>query len=105
MLRQYGYGAAWVRDIGLRGVGDADVAAYAGNNKLCLLSTNPGFTDTAGYPPEKYYGTVVLNLPAGATSAVILSLLESLLKQGEIVDELKGKLAVVETGGIEIRQG
>lgn len=64
-----------------------------------------GFADIRNYPPGKYSGIVILHLPAKATSFIILSLLQSLLVQTEIVNQLNGKLAIVERGRVRIRKG
>ncbi len=105
LLRQYEHEVTDVRDIGLRGASDADIAAYAQKHGLCLLSGDVGFADIRNYPPEKYSGVVVLHLPAKATSSIILNLLKSLLVQTEIVNQLNGKLAIVERGRVRIRKG
>jgi predicted nuclease of predicted toxin-antitoxin system len=105
LLRQHGHEAIDIRDTGLRGASDADIAAYAQKHGLCLLSGDVGFADIRNYPPEKYSGVVVLHLPAKATSSTILTLLQSLLAQTEIVNQLKGKLAVIERGRVRIRKG
>ena len=105
LLRRYGHEAVDIRSAGLRGAGDAVVASYAQNHELCLLSADTGFADIRNYPPEKYSGVVVLRLPAKATSSTILTLLESLLLQSEIVNQLNGKLAIVEPGRVRIRKG
>lgn len=105
LLQQYGHEAIDVRDIGLRGAFDTDIAAYAQKHALCLLSGDVGFADIRNYPPGKYSGIVVLRLPAKATSSTILMLLKSLLTQAEIVNKLNGKLAIVESGRVRIRKG
>ena len=105
LLRQYGHEAIDVRDIGLRGASDADVASYAQKYGLCLLSGDTGFADIRNYRPGKYSGIVVLHLPAKATSSTILFLLKSLLSQTEIVNQINGKLAIVERGRVRIRRG
>ena len=104
-VRQYGHEAVDVRDSGVRGASDADVAVYAQNNSLCLLTADLGFADIRNYPPGEYFGIVVLRLPVKATSAVILDLLRGLLEQPEIVGQLKGNLAIVGSGRIRIRKG
>jgi predicted nuclease of predicted toxin-antitoxin system len=38
LLRRYGHVAVDVRDIGLRGAKDAQIAAYAQREELCLVS-------------------------------------------------------------------
>lgn len=105
LLIQYGHEAIDVRDIGFRGASDADIAAYAQEHELCLLSGDTGFADIRNYPPGKYSGVVVLRLPPKATSSTILMLLESLLTQTEIVNQLNGKLAIIEPGRVRIRKG
>ncbi len=105
LLRQHGHEAIDVRDIGLRGASDADIATYAQKHGLCLLSGDKDFADIRNYPPKEYSGVVVLHLPAKATSSTILFLLKSLLVQTEIVNQLNGKLAIIEPGRIRIRKG
>ncbi|MBI2831254.1 MAG: DUF5615 family PIN-like protein [Chloroflexi bacterium] len=105
LLREHGHEAIDVRDIGLRGVSDSDVAAYAQQHGLCLLSGDIGFSNIRNYPPAEYNGLVVLRLPAKATSSTILTLLKGFLSQTEITCQIKGKLAIVEPGRVRIRKG
>ncbi len=105
LLREHGHEAIDVRDIGLRGASDGEIAAYAQQKGLCLLSGDLGFADIRNYPPSKYAGLVVLRLPPKATSFIILSLLDGLFTQAEIVAQLKGKLCIVEFGRMRVRRG
>jgi len=105
VLRKYNHAVTDVRDIGLRGSTDAEIAAHARRHGLCLLSGDMGFADIRNYPPEQYAGIIVLHLPSGATSPIILSLLDSLLTRTDIVTDLNGKLAIVERGRVRIRKG
>ena len=104
LLRKSGHDAVEVRDVGLRGAADPEIAAYAQKHKLCLLSGDIGFADIRSYPPGEYFGIVVMRLPAKATSSTILALLASFLIKSEIVSQLDGKLAVVELGRVRIRK-
>jgi predicted nuclease of predicted toxin-antitoxin system len=104
LLRQYGHEVIDMRDIGLRGANDADIAAYAQKQRLCLLSGDIGFGDIRNYPPGEYFGLLILGLPAKAKSVTILTLLRSFLMQTKIVDRLSGKLAVIEIGRVRIRK-
>jgi hypothetical protein len=63
------------------------------------------FSDIRKYPPRKYMGLVILRVPGMATASYILELLESFLKQKELVAQISGKLAIVETGRVRIRSG
>ena len=94
-----------IRDGHLRRASDAENAIYAQKNKLCILTGDMGFADIRNYPPEQYYSLVVLHIQAGATSATILNLLQSFITASDIVNQIKGKLAIVEPGRVRIRKG
>jgi len=104
LLRQYGHEAIDIRDTELRGADDAHIAAYAQKQRLCLLSCDIGFGDIRNYPPGEYFGLLILRLPAKATSVTILTLLNGFLMQSKVVDQLSGKLAVIEIGRARIRK-
>jgi len=105
LLREYGHEAIDVRDIGLRGATDAEIVAYAQKHELCLLSSDIGFADIRNYPPAKYAWIAILRLPAKATSATILTVLQDFLTQTKIVSQLKSKPAIIELGRVKIRKG
>lgn len=104
LLQRYGHKGVDVRDIGLRGAKDSQIASYAQNNSLCLLTGDFDFSDIRNYPPNQYSGIIVLNIPRDVTAIFILDLLENFLKQDKLIEELSGKLAIVEPGRIRIRK-
>ena len=73
LLRQYGHEAIDVRDIGLRGSKDPEIAAYAQKNGLSLLTGDFDFSDIRKYPPKQYNGLVDLKIPAMTTAVYILN--------------------------------
>ena len=105
LLRQYGYEAVDVRDVGLQGAKDAEVAAYAQNQGLCLVTGDYGSSDVRNYPPSEYSRLVVLHIPGKATASLILNLVEGLLKQDKLISQLPGRLAIVEFGRVRMRRG
>jgi predicted nuclease of predicted toxin-antitoxin system len=105
LLRRYGHEAIDVRDIGFRGAKDAQIAAYAQSEGLCLVTGDFDFSDMRNYPPRKYAGLVVLRLPRTATASCILNLLESFLQQEDLVAQMPDELAIVEAGRVRIRTG
>jgi len=105
LLQRYGHEAVDVRDIGLRGAKDSQIASYVQRNDLCLVTGDFVFSDIRNYPPNRYSGIIVLKIPRDATAIFILSLLESFLEQDKLVSESPGKLAIVEPGRIRIRKG
>ena len=102
-IESYGYTAVDVRDVGLGTADDAEIIRYAQKLKLCLLTGDYDFSNIRNYPPRQYSGIVVLKLPDTADAGYILRLLETFLKQTEVVSQLYAKLAIVEPGRIRIR--
>jgi hypothetical protein len=103
LLEQFGHEAIDVRDIGLRSAKDSTIARYAQDHQACLLTGDFGFADIRNYPPETYYGIVVLGLPRDATASFILHLIEGILHQSDVLVRLPRKLAIVEAGRIRLR--
>ena len=56
LLRRYEHEAVDVRDIGLRGAKDPQIAAYAQSEDLCLVTGDFDFSDIRNYPPGEYAG-------------------------------------------------
>lgn len=102
-FRQYGYEAFHVRDVGLRGAADEEIAAYAKSNELCLISGDLGFADVRTYPPGNHPGIVILRVPIVTGSAQIHQLIEEWLAS-QRVEESKGCLTILEPGRIRIRR-
>jgi len=105
LLQELGYEAMDVRDVGLRGVSDDQIAAYAKTKGLCLVSADGGFANIRQYPPGEYHGLVILDLPPRATLPVILRLMREFFTHTDIVRDLSGKLAIVAFGRVRLRDG
>lgn len=103
LLKQYEHEAIDARDIGLRGAKDRDIIAHAQEKGLCLITGDFDFSDVRNYPPSNYAGIVILEIHKEATASFILSLLEGLLKQEDLISRLPGKLAIVEPGRVRLR--
>ena len=103
LLIAYGHEVVDVRDVGLRSAKDNEIASYARQQNLCLLTGDFDFSDIRIYPPQQYPGLVVLKIPRNATSRYILQLLEGFLQQGHLIADLSGKLAIVEPGRVRLR--
>ncbi len=103
MLQKYQHEGIDARDIGFRGADDSQIAAIAKEGGLCLLTGDFDFADIRNYPPKQYPGIVVFYIPSNVNVTYILSLLESFLQQEQILEQLPGKLAIVEPGRVRIR--
>lgn len=103
LLIASGHEAIDVRDIGLGNARDEEIAAYAREHELCLMSGDFGFGDIRQYPPENYKGIVVLVLPRKANRSFILGLVKAFVAHTEVLSRLPGRLAMVESGRIRLR--
>jgi len=70
-----------------------------------LITADYDFSDIRACPPQQYSGLVVLRLHATATSSYINDLLENFLREEDILQELAGKLAIVEPDRVRLRSG
>ena len=52
-----------VRDFGLAGKPDREIIGFAKKCKAVLFSADKDFANIFKYPPEKYYGIVILGFP------------------------------------------
>ena len=102
-LRQAGYDAADVRDLGLRGATDPVVFAHAQRTDAVLVTEDKGFANALAFPPGSHAGIVVVRVPNELpTQAVNRELLRALTElQGE---DLHGLLVIVEIGRTRIRR-
>lgn len=103
LLARFGHEGLDVRDLGMGVSSDPDIAKYARDHQLCLISGDWGFADIRANPPILYAGIVIIGLPDGAPGAQILELAQLLLHQPEILALLPGRLAIVEKGRIRLR--
>lgn len=87
----------------MRQASDSEIAEYARQQGLCLITADFDFSDVRNYPPSQYPGLVVLQLPRQATASHINSLLSNFLSQENVVLQLSGRLAIVAPGQVRLR--
>ena len=102
-LRRYNHEAVDVRDIGMGGAADSDIAAYAQQNRLALVTRDFDLADIRNYPLAKYAGPLVLELPDDAMATFVLRVIESFISQKELVEALPGRLAILEPTRVRLR--
>lgn len=104
ILREHGYLADDVRDVGLRGQSDAKVFAFAQTQKCVLVTGDKGFANILRYPPGKHAGIIVMRVPNTLPTAELNRALIRALD--ELADEeLAGLLVIVELGRIRVWRG
>jgi len=91
-LRQQGYDAQHVREIGLKGQPDPEIMAYARQRCRCLITLDEDFANLRCYPLGTHAGIIRLRLKFAPSSAVIKCLTQLLpqlptdfLKKGSLV--------------------
>ena len=103
IISRYGYKVEDVRDIGLKGASDHEIAVYARENNLCLVTGDKDFSVMRNYPPDKFHGIIVLKTPVVTSAVDILKMLEGVIKKDEIISGVKGKLIIVDKDHIRIK--
>lgn len=103
LLKKHGHETLDVRDVLPNGIDDATIAAYAQSHQLILLTRDFDFADIRNYPPEKFSGLVVLQMPDDATATQVNKILESFAGNPQLLERLAGKLAIVETWRVRFR--
>ena len=101
-LREAGYEAEHVYEVGLRGVPDEQIFAYAQQNGQTILTSDLGFGNVLQYPPP-HAGIVVARLPDSLTTGrrleVILDGLATLA--GEVLYEA---VVTIEVGRVRVHR-
>jgi hypothetical protein len=70
---------------------------------MCLITRDQDFADIRTYPPPEYPGIVVIRAPEHAGRVMVLSMIDSFLRQEVIVRSTAGRLAIVKPTQIRLR--
>jgi predicted nuclease of predicted toxin-antitoxin system len=103
LIQSRGHDATDVRDIGLGTAQDDAIAAHAQAQKMAILSRDFDFADIQIYPPDQYAGIVVVDLPCTTTASTSLNLVDAFLGQTQTLNDLPGRLAIIEPGRTRLR--
>ena len=101
-LRQAGYLADDVRDVGLRGHSDAEIYERAQSMGACLVTADKGFGNIWQFPPGTHAGIVLSRVPDELPPARLNQELLAALR--DIQGDLEGILVVVEIGRYRVRR-
>lgn len=101
ILRDAGFDAVDVRDVGLRGKSDALVFAYAQREERLLISCDLGFSNILKYPPSQNVGLLVVRIPD--SEPIDRFNHEVLRAVTEVGENLRQHLAIVEIGKVRLR--
>ncbi|MBI5082254.1 MAG: DUF5615 family PIN-like protein [Chloroflexi bacterium] len=102
-LREAGYVADDVRDIGLRGHTDREIFDRAQTLSAIILTSDTDFSNILEYPLKTHAGIIVSRIPDEVSTETLNRELLNALKQ--LHDEnLTSTLVIVEIGQIRIRR-
>jgi predicted nuclease of predicted toxin-antitoxin system len=102
-LANLGHQVEFAKDIGLSNDFDMVIAAHAQTTQAALVTRDLDFADVRNYPPEEYFGIVVVRVPDEALALDIANLLKRFAGNPEFTDNLSGKLAIVEENRVRFR--
>ncbi|RIK45365.1 MAG: hypothetical protein DCC58_06610 [Chloroflexi bacterium] len=102
-LRSEGFDVLDVREVGLRGMGDMAIFAYAQTHRRSIVSRDLGFANTLTFPLGTHHGIIVLRLPSAyPIDNVIAETYRALAELSP--DDLYGTLVIVEPGRTRVRR-
>jgi predicted nuclease of predicted toxin-antitoxin system len=101
VLRDAGFDAVDVRDVGLRGKSDAEVFDYAQRENRLIITCDMGFSNILNFPPSENHGILVVRIPNSEPIDVFNR--EVLHAVQEVGDNLSRHLAIVEVGKVRLR--
>lgn len=99
-----GHEAVHVQDVGLGTAPDELIASYARRDQRCLITGDFDFSDIRNYRPGEHHGIVVLTIPADVGRAYIHALVAQFLGQIARLEPLRGKLVIMESGRVRVRE-
>ena len=101
VLKDAGFDAVDVRDLGLRGKSDQEVFSYAQNEGRLLITCDMGFSNILNFPPAENFGILVVRIPDSEPISVFNR--EVLRAVQEVGENLIHHLAIVEIGKVRLR--
>jgi predicted nuclease of predicted toxin-antitoxin system len=103
VCQKFGHQVEFARDMGLAAASDEQIAARARETGAALLTRDLDFADVRRYPPDRYQGIVVLRLPDTTVAQEIVRVLERFLIEPGFLEQLEGRLAIVEADRVRFR--
>lgn len=103
VLREAGFEAEDVRDIGLRGRTDEDIHNYSVDRRLTLLTADLGFSNPLLFPAGHHPGLMIVRFPNEvSTGEVTRAVVEAV--RGLSDDEITDNVIIIEPGRIRLRR-
>ncbi|MCO6455102.1 MAG: DUF5615 family PIN-like protein [Pirellulaceae bacterium] len=103
LLRKHGHDALTVREQGLRGRADSDIAEVCRQEERAIVTLDLDFSDIRNYPPQGYHGIIVLRL-SDQSRASVLNVLGRIIPMFDTESPV-GHLWIVDEHQVRIRGG
>jgi len=101
VLRDAGFDAVDVRDVGLRGKSDDEVFRCAQEENRLIITCDMGFSNILNFPPSENHGILVVRIPDSEPIDVFNR--EALHAVQEVGDNLSRHPAIIEVGRVRLR--
>ncbi|RIK50647.1 MAG: hypothetical protein DCC59_13040 [Chloroflexi bacterium] len=101
VLRDAGFDAVDVRNVGLQGKSDDEVFRYAQEENRLIVTCDMGFSNILNFPPSENHGILVVRIPDSEPIDVFNR--EVLHAVREVGDHLSRHLAIIEVGRVRLR--
>ena len=101
VLRNAGFDAVDVRDVGLRGKKDHEVFDYAQREGRLLITCDMGFSNVLNFPASENHGILVVRISDNESIETFNR--EILRAVEEVGENLSHHLAIVELGRVRLR--
>jgi predicted nuclease of predicted toxin-antitoxin system len=102
-LSAAGHDVAFGRDIDLAAARDEQIAAHAKAAGAALITRDLDFADIRQYPPNEYFGIVVLRMPDDSIAADIVKTMLAFTRDATLLGAIAGRLAIVEMDNVRLR--
>ncbi len=103
VLAAHGHEAEHARDIGMGTEPDSKISMHAKETQSVLVTRDLDFADVRAYPPETFYGIVVMRMPDDAVAEEIASVLKRFLSHTPWSLMLPGRLCILEKDRVRFR--
>lgn len=101
LLREAGFNAVDVRDVGLRGKKDKAVFEYAQQEQRIIITCDMGFSNIVNFPPSKNQGIIVVRIPDSEPVEKFNAEVLRVIQTGG--ESLANHLAIVQIGKVRLR--
>jgi hypothetical protein len=102
-MRELGYAADDVRELGLGTAGDEVIFDYAVQHGYCLVSSDKGFANLLRFPLDSHNGIMVARFPRHCSAPTKVAIVTNWLLALSPSD-ITNNLVIIEAHGVRIRR-